>query len=222
MKSRFVWLVGAFSLISCFFSFAQPPSFTPDKLFRGSSLEGWRGVGDAKWSAEKGGITADGKNSKSAGWLFLDQSYQDVGVYVSFKCDGTCDTGILFRAERKDDKTHGFLLSIKEEELAAYAITLDASGKETNRRKLRSAGGQIRFAPPPPDPSKGPAQPFRFPPPVPPPAGVTLPIQRPTQGLRKDGWNDTQVLLDADILRAFFNDGGGQVSVATEDMNAYD
>src|SRR5882762_6771752 len=100
MKSRFVWLVGAFSFLFSFFAFAQTPSFSPDKVFKGSSLDGWRSVGDAKWSAEKGEITADGKNSKNPGWLFLDHSFQDTGVYASFKCDGACDTGILFRAEK--------------------------------------------------------------------------------------------------------------------------
>ena len=206
MKSRFVWLVGAFSLISSFFSFGQSPSFTPDKLFKGSSLDGWRSVGDAKWSAEKGEITADAKNSKGAGWLFLNQSSQDTGVYISFKCDGACDTGVLFRAEKKDDKTQGYLLSIKDDELSAYSVTLDAKGSEVDRKKLRLAGGQIRFAPPPPDPSKGPVTPRRFPSPLPAPPGVTLPIQRPTQGVKKDDWNDIEILLDADILRGFLNE----------------
>jgi len=221
MKSRLVWLVGAFSLISSFFSFGQTPSFTPDKLFKGSSLDGWRSVGDAKWSAEKGEITADGKNSKGAGWLFLNQSSQDTGVYISFKCDGACDTGVLFRAEKKDDKTQGYLLSIKDDELSAYSLTLDANGNEVDRKKLRNAGGQIRFAPPAPDPAKGPVSPRRPPSPLPAPPGVTLPIERPVQGVKKNEWNDIEILLDADILRGFLNDGGGQVSVATEDMNSY-
>ena len=221
MKSRSTWLAGALVFIFPFFSFAQTPSFTPDNVFKGSSLSGWHSVGDAKWSAEKSEITADGKNSKSPGWLFLDHSFQDTGVYVSFKCDGACDTGVLFRAEKKDDKTQGFLLSIKDDELSAYSVTLDANGSEVDRKKLRPAGGQVRFAPPPPDPSKGPVPPRRFPTPLPAPPGVTLPIQRPAQGVKKDDWNDIEILLDADILRGFLNDGGGQVSVATEDMNAY-
>src|ERR1051325_3668083 len=99
MKSRLVWLVVAFSFILSFLSFAQTPSFTPDKAFKGSNLNDWQSIGDAKWSAANGEINADGKNSKGAGWLFLNQSSQDTGVYVSFKCDGACDTGVLFRAE---------------------------------------------------------------------------------------------------------------------------
>ena len=221
MKSRLAWLVGALAFGFSFLSFAQTPSFTPDKVFQGSSLDGWHSVGEAKWTAENGEITADGKNSKGPGWLFLDHSFQDTGVYVSFRCNVACDTGILFRAGKKDDKTQGFLLSMKDDEFSAYSVTLDANGKELERKKLRPAGGQIRFAPPPPDPAKGPAQPFRFPSPIPPPPGVTLPVARPTQGLKKDGWNEVEALLDADILRAFFNDGGGQVSVATEDMDSY-
>ena len=41
------------------------------------------------------------------------------------------------------------------------------------------------------------------------------------QGIREGEWNEIELLLDADILRAFMNDGGGYASVATEEMNGY-
>jgi len=53
------------------------------------------------------------------------------------------------------------------------------------------------------------------------PAGVAAPTERPAHGLRKDDWNEVEVLLDADIVRAFFNDGGDAVSAATEEMNGF-
>ena len=50
---------------------------------------------------------------------------------------------------------------------------------------------------------------------------MTIPIARPQQGIRDGEWNEIELLLDADILRAFMNDGGGYASVATEEMNGY-
>ncbi len=201
---------------------AQSPSFHPDTTFRGSTLTGWNSLGQAHWSARDGVITGDATGA-GGGLLLFDKSMQDAGAYASFHCDGDCDTGILLRAEKTASGMSGILVSVKGTEMAAYRITLDADGKETDRTKLRNAGGQIRFAPPLPT-SSGAARtgpPRGFPGGAPPASGVTYPIARVTQGLRKGGWNDVEVLLDADIVRAFFNDGGGQVSAATESMGGY-
>ena len=201
---------------------AQTPSFIPDGVFKGSTLTGWHTIGQADWRASNGEIVGDGQNGHGAGWLMLDRSYQDAGLYAQFKCDGECDTGVLLRAHTTDKGTEGVFVSVKGDELAAYHLTLDSSGKEIQRTKLRLAGGQIRFAPPAPDPATaGSGPPRGIPAPRSGPAGVTMPMSRPVQGLRKGDWNDVEVLVDADIIRAFFNDGGGQVSAATEEMNTY-
>ena len=198
------------------------PSFIPDGRFQGSTLAGWRAMGQADWRAENGEII--GKGTGAGGWLVLDHSYQDAGLYTSFQCTGLCDTGVLLRLHQAAGGMQGTYLSIqgggKDGEIGAYSLTLDAQGKEIERKKLRPAGGQIRFAPPPPDPS-APARavPFRELPSAPP--GVTIPITRPQQGIREGQWNEIEILLDADIIRAFVNDGGGQASAATEDMDSY-
>ncbi|MEO8736165.1 MAG: FG-GAP-like repeat-containing protein [Edaphobacter sp.] len=212
----------AASLVLCFSPAlnGQAPSFTPDSMFQGSSLTGWHTLGQAGWRAENGDVIANASANKGDGWLVLDHSYQDTGVYLSFRCEGDCDTGVLLRAEKTKDGMKGVFLEIKGGELAAYNLTLDAAGKEIHREKLLPAGGQIRFAPPPPSPSAA-RTPRRMPPIVSAPAGVTLPLERPTPGLKKGEWNDVEILLDADILRAFFDDGSAQVSVATEGMDAY-
>jgi hypothetical protein len=194
---------------------AQYPSFAPDEAFHGSSVAAWRSVGEAKWSASDGEITGTGN-----GWLIFDKPSQDTGIYLQFRCDGDCNAGILLRAEKTPDGMKGVLLSIQAQELAAYGVTIDAQGVETGRTKLRLAGGQIRFAPPAP-PEGTPARAFRRPELPSMPGGTAAPIERPTSGLRKDDWNDVEVLLDADIVRAFFNDGGDAVSAATEDMNGF-
>lgn len=199
----------------------QAPSFTPDSTFHGSSLTGWHTLGQAGWSANNGEIVANSGAKKGDGWLVFDHSYQDTGVYLSFHCEGDCDTGVLLRAEKTADGLTGVLLEIKGGDLEAYKVTLDSAGKEIHREKLPPAGGQIRFAPPAPSSSAAPPAP-RMRPQIPgPPPGVTMPLERPTPGLKKGEWNDVEILLDADILRAFFDDGSAQVSVATEGMDAY-
>ncbi|MBT9330823.1 FG-GAP-like repeat-containing protein [Paracidobacterium acidisoli] len=214
-------MVGASCLLlSASPGFAQTPSFSPDKSFQGSSLDGWHTMGSAKWQAENGTIDGDGRAANAPGWLVLDHPYQDTGVYASFKCEGPCDTGILLRAVKTGNYIQGVFLSIKQNDLAAYRVTLDASGNEIERTKLRNAGGLIRFAPPLPSPAEGPEPPLRRPV-VPAPAGETMPLQLPARGLKMGDWNEVEVLLDADIIRAFFNDGGAQVSTATEGMDAY-
>lgn len=199
---------------------ADGPTFVPDAKFEGSTLTGWHTLGQADWKAENGEIV--GKGTGSGGWLLLDRSYQDTGVYTAFRCSGSCDTGVLLRAEKAPDgTTRGVFVSIKGNELDAYNLTLDASGNEIQREKLRFAGGQIRFAPPPPDPSAPPHPRPQMPELPSPPPGVRIPISRPPQGIREGEWNQIEILLDADIVRGFLNDGGGAVSAATNDMDSY-
>ena len=210
-----LWYAGAILVLGSASVHAQTPSFAPDGTFKGSSLTEWHPAGDAKWSAMNGEITGTGN-----GWLMFDKPMQDTGVYLQFRCEGECDAGILLRAEKSADGVKGVLLGMKAQELAAYGVTLDAQGKEIGRDKLRLAGGQIRFAPPA-APAGTPARTFRRPELAPMPGGIAEPAEHPKQGLRSGDWNEVEVLLDADIVRAFFNDGGDAVSAATEDMNGY-
>ncbi len=196
------------------------PSFLPDGSFHGSTLAGWHTLGQASWRADKDEIIGKGTGAGGSGWLILDRSFQDTGLYASFQCVGPCDTGVLLRLRHTPDGMQGTYLAVKEDGLRAYSLALDAEGKEIQRKELRNAGGQIRFAPPPPDPS-APVRPIRFPALPSAPPGLTIPITRPRQGIREGEWNEVELLLDADILRAFMNDGGGQASAATEEMNGY-
>ena len=44
----------------------------------------------------------------------------------------------------------GVYVSLKDDDLKTYRITLDAEGRETARDALRSAAPFVRVAPPPP------------------------------------------------------------------------
>ncbi len=195
------------------------PSFVPNSTFQGSTLAGWHTLGGADWKAENGEIT--GKATGSGGWLVLDRSLQDTGFYSAFRCTGLCDTGVLLRMTKTAGGMTGTYLSIKGGELEAENLTLDAQGNVVARVKLRDAEGQVRFAPPPPDPTELPA--VRRAPLYQASPGVTLPVARPHPGMRNGEWNEIEILLDADIMRARLNDTGPQVSVATanDDMDSY-
>jgi hypothetical protein len=207
--------------------FAVGPSFRPDATVRGSSLNGWHALGQADWKALNGEIVGTPKPGGAGGWLVLDRSYQDVGLYASFRCTGGCKTGVLMRAEKTPQGMKGIYFALTGEEVASYRITLDVEGKELQREPLRRGGGQMRIAPPV-DPNAaargagGPGGAARG-------GGggrgavptVTLPIPRPSGDLRPNEWNSVELLLDANIIRAFLNEGGELGAVAEDDAGKF-
>ena len=193
----------------------QRASFTPDATPTAVQMVAGQTIGGATWKAQADEITGTG-----SGLLLLGKPMQDAGVFLSFRCEDACNAGILLRPEKTAAGTRGILLSITGDETGAFSVVLDAHGVETSRTKLRNAGGQIRFAPPAPAAGARTGPP-RFPAPRPMPAGTVAPMEHVTPGLRKGEWNDVEILLDADILRAFFDDGAAQVSAATEEMSGF-
>jgi hypothetical protein len=199
--------------------FGAGPSFVPDTRFQGSSLGGWHKIGQADWRAENGEII--GMAKQGGGWLMLDRSYQDTGFYAVFRCTGGCQTGVLLRAEKTAAGMKGVYLELAGGDLAAYQLTLDAQGKELKREPLRRGGGQVRIAPPLDEAAEARAAEarrrfaggFR----IEGPPGVTLPLAPPQRGLRVNDWNEIEILLDANILRGFLNDGGENIGAVAED-----
>ena len=126
---------------------AVAQNYAEDVRFKPTSLAGWHALGDASWRVENGEYVGT-PNSASGGWLVLDKSLQDVGVFGHFKCTGGCRTGVLLRAEKTADGMKGLYVALAGEDVASYAVKVDGTGKETAREKLRVAGGQLRFAPP--------------------------------------------------------------------------
>src|SRR5205085_6173707 len=82
--------------------------------------------------------------------LVLDKSLQDVQVGFDVRCTGVCRTGVLLRAERTPaGGLKGVFTSLDDQDIAGYAVTLDAGGRELTRERLRAGGGMMRVAPPP-------------------------------------------------------------------------
>src|SRR3954453_19676327 len=203
MSKRYLFLVGTgLALCVAITAFTESEKHHGLQPVPANELSSWHKLGDATWRVENGEIV--GTPSSGGGWLVLNKSFQDVDVITSFRCSSGCDTGVLLRAEKTPDGWKGVYVSLKEGDVATYGITLDTKGKETGRTKLRPGGGQVRIAPPP-SPPQGAAS---LPDPLTPPPGITLPISRPKTGLNPGEWNYIEIVLDANIIRPFLNDGG--------------
>jgi hypothetical protein len=55
----------------------------------------------------------------------------------------------MIRAEKTAEGFEGIYLSLDEENVPSFGVTLDDRGKELQRERLRSIGGLTRVAPPP-------------------------------------------------------------------------
>ncbi len=121
---------------------AATHDFTPDFTFRGSSLSGWHVLGQTKWSAQNGEITAT-PQGQDGGWLVLDKGYQDVELYTEFRCAENCDAGVLLRAEKtKEGGWKGIYVSLSGDG-GSYDVTLNGEGKELSRTRLLRATAQF-------------------------------------------------------------------------------
>jgi len=187
---------------------AVGPSFVPDATFTGSSLAGWHTVGNAKWTAENGEIVGK-PTAASGGWLVLDKSYQDVGVYVEYRCTAGCQAGVLFRETKGDAGMKGTFVDLSDPEIPTYSVTLGADGAITSRDKARRGGGLVRFTPPP-DPN-APVRNYR-----PRPSAAGLPFTPPNTSLKAGEWNTAEMFMDANVVRTFLNDGREHGAVSDE------
>jgi hypothetical protein len=117
---------------------AEPPDFLADGTFTGSSLKGWHVVGQADWSARNGEIVGR-PTSAGGGWLVMDKAFQDLQFYASVRCEATCRTGVLLRAEKTPQGgLQGIYVSYDAGDFVSYRVTLNAQGQETNRERIGS------------------------------------------------------------------------------------
>src|SRR5262245_2670746 len=150
-RSRSLAAVSGFFLAVASLLTAQGPAneFKPDTTFSGSSLSGWQPLGAADWQAQAGEIVGRPRAGGRGGWLVLDKSYQDVNFFTRFRCVAPCQAGILFRLQKTAAGISGVYVSLADNDLKTYRITLDADGAETTRVALRPAAPFLRVAPPP-------------------------------------------------------------------------
>ena len=203
-------------------------NFVPDWTFQGSSLPAARTIGNAGWRAENGEIIGTPKTA-DGGWLILDKPLQDLQFASTFRCTGGCRAGVMLRTQSTPDGIQGVYVALPEGEspAAAFALKLDPQGREIKREPLNRAGGTVRFiAPPPTDAGRGAGAgrggagrgfgPAGLPP--------NSPYTRPTYGYRPNEWNPLEIILDANYLRAWIDDGpegGSTIGQADEEIAKY-
>jgi hypothetical protein len=203
-------------LAACFFigvmtAFASGPSFHPDFTMSGSNLNGWHPLGQADWRAENGEIVGKPKQGQG-GWLVFDRSYQDINFYTQFRCTGGCETGLLLRAKKTaNGGMTGVFVSLGDTDLGEYEVTIDAQGQIIERNKLRRGGGLVRVAPPPSPDRPAPINAKR-----PPRPEVQLPFGPDDTRLRDNDWNSIEIFFDANIVRAYRNNGYEMGGVSEE------
>ena len=203
-------------------------NFVPDWTFQGSSLGTWRTLGDADWRAENGEIVGTPR-AATGGWLILDKPLQDVQFASTFRCTGGCQAGVMVRTQLTPEGIRGIYVALPDgrDPAAAFALKLDPQGHEIGRESLQPANGTVRFLAPPvnsPAPGRGPARGGRGG--RGPSAGLPpdSPYTRPDYAYRPNEWNPLEVLLDANYLRVWVNDGpeGGTTNGrADEEIASY-
>ncbi len=181
-----------------------------------TSLAGWTPLGQADWKMENGAIVGTPK-SAGGGWLMLDQGFQNVAVFTELTCAGGCKAGVLMRVEKTAEGRKGLFYSLTEGDLNAYAIRLDAQGRELGREKLAPGVGEggLSSSSGFPGAISGAALPggsgataaARVPPPAA-PAGASLPELTKAQPVYKAGVaNQFDLFLFADSLKVTINGG---------------
>jgi len=215
---------------------AASKNFMPDVVFKGSSLTGWRQLGQAAWRAENGEIIG---TPKGGGWLIAERPYQDVAFCASFRCAEGCKPGVLLRAEKTaDGGLKGILASLAAGDLASYRVTIDAEGKETSRERLRPAAEarcvsrrrqhrrQVRLPAGPAPVGALDAEVRAGAVAVPKRSRCPAESSRQSRGRARVSSRVTgtkfELVLDANILRAFLNDAGGLAGgVADEEFGRF-
>lgn len=115
----------------------NPAEFVPDGAVTGSTLTGWKVVGDADWKAQNGELIGTAKPGTAGGWLVMDKGFEDVQVFTNYRCTGACKSGVLLRAKKTSDGgMKGLFVSLTDGEFGSYYLTLDAAGKETARERI--------------------------------------------------------------------------------------
>jgi hypothetical protein len=119
----------------------KPGEFIPDGTFTGSTLAGWRAVGDVDWKAENGEIIATPGAGGAGGWLIMEQGFEDVQLYTEYRCTGQCKAGLMLRSARTPDGgMGGVYVSFTNGEIGSYNLTLDAQNQEVARERIVPPG----------------------------------------------------------------------------------
>ena len=91
-------------------------------LFNGKDLTGWKPVGNAKWTVERGAIVGVQGDHNAPGDLLTEASYQDFLLTVTYRVEWPCNSGIWFRYQSAQKAYQADILEI--EKPACYSGSL--------------------------------------------------------------------------------------------------
>jgi len=178
-------------------------TFIPDYVFTASDLSEWTPMGPGNWEAKNGEITGRLSGAGTPSILALKKSYQDLAFQFSVKKDSHVETGVLLRFQETGDGHEATFLSIGDNEVVPYHLVFDQNGKETSRKKLIRAGGIFYRIAPPMEETEERNTPNYSRPPLP----SDIPVESINTDFKIGEWNQVELYLDINMLRAFLNDG---------------
>lgn len=190
-------------------------TFIPDYVFTSSDLSEWSQVGPGSWKATNGEIAGSLSDSGIPSILAFEKSYQDVAFQFSVKRNSSVEVGALLRYQKREDGYEATLLSIGEKEVVPYHIEFDQNGKERSRKKMIRAGGIFYRIAPPMEETEERNTPNYARPPLPP----DIPVEPIDTDFRTGEWNQIEIYLDVNMLRAFLNDGNEIGATTGEEKN---
>ena len=176
---------------------AEPLSPEFASLSDGRTLGAFVSVGSSRWTVTAGEIVA----ADGAGWLRMKAPWQDGRLKYRYRCDATCDTGILLRNRASEGTTEGIYLSLAPGDAGAVSIaTVEADGRITARRAPERGVAPVR-------PSTFADISTKITPgaPPPPPAAERARNEAAAVRLRSDSWNYVTVAIRGGALAAEIN-----------------
>ncbi|MBN1844454.1 MAG: DUF1080 domain-containing protein [Sedimentisphaerales bacterium] len=96
-------------------------------LFNGRDLSGWQPTGNARWTVEAGQLVGAQGDGNAPGDLFTVDSYEDFELYVVWRAEWPCNSGVWFRYQGPNQAYQADILEWKDP--VCYAGTLYCPGK---------------------------------------------------------------------------------------------
>ncbi|MGC4004867.1 MAG: DUF1080 domain-containing protein [Pirellulales bacterium] len=133
---------------------APPAASDAEVLFNGKDLTGWDG--DTRlWSVKDGvihGETTKEVPAKGNTFLILkDRSFKDFDLRLSFRCNATNNSGIMYRSKRFENKDNKWIMGGYQHELRNETKLPNVAGfiydERGKRARINLVGEQVTWKP---------------------------------------------------------------------------
>jgi len=97
-------------MVAC--TFAGIAQNSPEVIFNGKDLSGWKVYGTEKWYVQDGLLICESGPDKQYGYLATEQWYDDFVLEVEFKQEANGNSGIFFRSTIDGTKISGWQVEV--------------------------------------------------------------------------------------------------------------